>query len=231
MEHTVIQIFSNQWWIYTSITCFLIVFALLISKKIKKDNLVKYFKYFGYLILIQILFTQIYLFYVHQTWSFENSLPLSLCRASIIFAALALINKKIFFVEWSVYLGISGGIQSILTPDLSFGNTSYIIFDYYFVHGLLLFVPIFLIYIYKFKLEKFSSLKAILYGNIMMLIVFPLNYIFNSNYMYLKIKPTVSNPLLFGGWPWYIFGFEIVGIVSILIMDCVFRLIPKYLKL
>jgi hypothetical integral membrane protein (TIGR02206 family) len=154
---------------------------------------------------------------------------LSLCRASIILSALALITRKPFFIIRAVYLGISGGIQSILTPDFSYGNSTYITIDYYFVHGIMIFIPIFLIYIMKFRLSKFSSLKALLYGNIMLAIIFPLNFLIGSNYMYLKEKPLVDNILLVGNRPRYIMAFEVAAIIHIVIMDIIFRIIPNYL--
>ena len=35
--------------------------------------------------------------------------------------------------------------------------------------------------------------------------------------MYLAEKPLVNNPMVVGEWPWYILGFEIPGLVHILI--------------
>ena len=35
--------------------------------------------------------------------------------------------------------------------------------------------------------------------------------------MYLAEKPLVNNPMVVGEWPWYILGFEILGLVHILI--------------
>ena len=120
--------------------------------------------------------------------------------------------------------------MSILTPDLSYGISSYAIFDYYFVHGMLICIPILLVYILDIRLDKKSAIWAFIYGNIMLILVFPLDFLINANYMYLRIKPEVKNILLIGNWPWYIIGFEIAGILLILIMDVLFRIIPKYYR-
>ncbi|MEI7563711.1 MAG: hypothetical protein WCJ39_09070, partial [bacterium] len=77
--------------------------------------------------------------------------------------------------------------------------------------------------------KKFSSLKAFLYGNIMLAIIFPLNFLIGSNYMYLKERPLVDNILLVGNWPWYIIGFEVAAIIHMVIMDVIFRIVPNYL--
>ena len=106
----------------------------------------------------------------------------------------------------------------------------YTLCDYYFVHGMLIFIPILLIYLLGIKLGKSSSIKAFIYGNVMLLLVFLIDFMINANYMYLRIKPDVNNPLLVGNWPWYIIGFEIAGIVHIVIMDLIFRIIPRHFQ-
>ena len=81
----------------------------------------------------------------------------------------------------------------------------------------------------KFRLEKFSSIKAFLYGNLLLAVIFPLNFMIGSNYMYLREKPLVDNILLVGNRPWYIIAFEVAAIIHILMMDIIFRIIPNYL--
>jgi hypothetical integral membrane protein (TIGR02206 family) len=129
---------------------------------------------------------------------------------------------------WASYLGVSGGLISILTPDLSYGLSTFTLIDYYFVHGMLIFIPILLIYFLGMRLDKASALKAFIYGNLMLLMIYPIDFLINANYMYLRIKPEVNNPLLIGNWPWYIIGFEIAGILFIVIMDVIFRIAPQY---
>ncbi len=55
------------------------------------------------------------------------------------------------------------------------------------------------------------------------LVIAALNYILNSNYMFLCQKPLANNPLIIGEWPWYILGFEIAGIIHILLFYMGFR--------
>jgi uncharacterized membrane protein YwaF len=93
---------------------------------------------------------------------------------------------------------------------------------------MLIFIPILLIYFLGMRLDKASALKAFIYGNLMLLMIYPIDFLINANYMYLRIKPEVNNPLLIGNWPWYIIGFEIAGILFIVIMDVIFRIAPQY---
>jgi hypothetical integral membrane protein (TIGR02206 family) len=221
---------STLWYVTVAATALSITGLTYLCSKMSKDKLCDLSTKLGYFIVAQIIFTNIYLWVVQNSWTLQNNLPLSLCRASIILSAFALITKKDSLVIWASYLGISGGLQSILTPDLSYGLSAYTLFDYYFVHTILIFIPILLIYLLGIKLDKSSSIKAFIYGNAMLLLIFPINFLINANYMYLRIKPEVNNPLLIGNWPWYIIGFEIAGIVHIAIMDVIFRIVPNYCK-
>ena len=220
---------SSLWYATVLATVLSIAVLIYSCSKLSRDKLIGLAKILGYFILCQIIFTNIYLG-MQGSWTLQNNLPLSLCRASIILSALALITKNDCLVIWAAYLGISGGIQSILTPDLSYGMSPYTLCDYYFVHGMLIFIPILLIYLLGIKLGKSSSIKAFIYGNVMLLLVFLIDFMINANYMYLRIKPDVNNPLLVGNWPWYIIGFEIAGIVHIVIMDLIFRIIPRHFQ-
>jgi uncharacterized membrane protein YwaF len=52
---------------------------------------------------------------------------------------------------------------------------------------------------------------------VLILFIGTANYLIGSNYMYLAERPLVNNPMIIGDWPWYILGFEFIGIVHILI--------------
>ena len=50
------------------------------------------------------------------------------------------------------------------------------------------------------------------------------NFALDSNYMYLAEKPLVNNPMIIGEWPWYILGFEILGLLHIYIFFRLYKL-------
>jgi len=64
-----------------------------------------------------------------------------------------------------------------------------------------------------YELRKFSWLKMLIYLNILVAIVMPLNFQINSNYMYLAYAPGVDNPLIIGDWPYYILYWEIIVVI------------------
>ena len=50
-----------------------------------------------------------------------------------------------------------------------------------------------------------------------------------ANYMYLCEKPPVSNPMLIGEWPMYIFSLEIIGLMIFAVLLIPFE-VRKYFK-
>lgn len=228
MEHLkIIPLTMDWWWGLISAIIFICLGIIAVKKspnRIRQSLL----NTLGIILLVEVVITHIYLLFFQGTWSLQDSLPLHLCRISVIIAGLALISKNQKLYEWSVYLGLPGGLHSILTPELTQGNSGWMMFDYYFTHSMLLFTPIILTFFNERKPQRNAILNAFIYVNLLVIIVFPLNYILNSNYMYLAQKPIAKNPFLIGKWPWYILGLELAGILHMFIMDAVFRVLPKY---
>ena len=68
------------------------------------------------------------------------------------------------------------------------------------------------------KLPKFSWFKIWIHLNILMAIIMPINFLLDSNYMYVNAAPEVSNPLVIGEWPYYLLIWEpLVMIITYLI--------------
>mgnify|MGYP000625046896 CR=1 FL=1 len=44
-------------------------------------------------------------------------------------------------------------------------------------------------------------------------IIGTINWLLDSNYLYLCDKPIVNNPLIVGDWPWYIVFLEIIALI------------------
>ena len=74
-------------------------------------------------------------------------------------------------------------------------------------------LPIFMFKNLGYELSNYSWLKVVLYLNILLAIVMPLNFIIDSNYMYLAYVPDVGNPLIIGDWPYYILFWEIFLVI------------------
>ena len=94
-------------------------------------------------------------------------------------------------------------------------------FDFYFVHAGMLLVPLYLTLIMKMKPRTRAWIHTFYRLQIPVVFIFPLNFIINSNYMYLKAKPIVENPLVIGEWPYYILLLELITLLHIYIIHLI----------
>jgi hypothetical integral membrane protein (TIGR02206 family) len=148
-------------------------------------------------------------------WNISDNLPLHLCSISNLISCFILFipkNKRLF--EFLFYAGIIGAFQAFLTPQINnFDGSTYEYLEYYLSHGGILLLPLYMFKNLGFKLSKFSWLRVVGYLNILLMIIMPLNFLIDANYMYLARKPDVYNPLVIGEWPYYIVFWEIILVV------------------
>ena len=62
-------------------------------------------------------------------------LPLQLCDAAILIAALALWTRHRLLAEVTYFWGLAGTVQALLTPELPQHFPTYPYFQYYIAHG------------------------------------------------------------------------------------------------
>ena len=114
--------------------------------------------------------------------------------------------------------------MAILTPQMNYfdGSLRYYL-NFYVSHSLLICMPIFYYMHLDLKLPRLSWFRLWVNLNIILAIIMPLNFLINSNYLYLAQPPEVSNPLVIGEWPYYIMLWE----VFILIVAYIVYIITK----
>jgi len=226
-----IDFFSEEWIRNATITTFLIVLYFFSLSKVKNENLELFLKVSALVILGMTLTHDIILLY-SGSWTLIEDLPLHLCDVSaIICCIIFFVKKKQLLFEFLFYCGIIGGLISILTPQITLydGNYFYYIM-FYFKHASIIVIPIAIMYRMKMKLREYSWLKAFTGINILLAIVMPVNAALGSNYLYVAKPPIVKNPLILGtgqntilGLPDYVFGFEIILLILLLIFYAIFK--------
>ncbi|MGB0274253.1 MAG: TIGR02206 family membrane protein [Flavobacteriaceae bacterium] len=210
----IIEFLSNEW-IRNSIFTFLgILIYLFIGKRLSPKTSLHYAKLIS-VVLITTTVMGHFRNIMNGYWNISDNLPFHLCGISNLIACFILFipkNNRLF--EFLYYAGILGAIQALLTPQINnFDGSSYEYFEYYFSHAGILLLPIYMFKNLDYRLTSFSWLKIVLYLNILVIIVMPLNFIIDSNYMYLAHKPNVNNPFVIGEWPYYILFWEIIVVV------------------
>ncbi len=217
IEHHLIQPLSSTWWIGLLSSIVVISFLLIFYKKKEVDKKAQFLKFLGFSFIIAFLISNSIGIY-NGTWNIQDNLPLHLCRISFIISIIVLFTRKQWMYEWVLFLAIPSGLHSMLTPELTKGVSDWFYFEYYLVHAGLIFVPLFLTIVMGMKTRVDAWWKTLLRVQIPVVLIMPFNFLIDSNYMFLKAKPLVDNPLLIGEWPTYIIFLELIMVVHVFII-------------
>ena len=208
-EDYVISFLSSEWNFNTLFSSIYIISFLLIGFKLNEPYKLLFAKSLSCLLIIFFFIFHILHFY-QGTWSINTRLPLHLCAISHLIACLILfVPRQQILFEILFYCGIVGGLQAILTPLIDeYTGGRFFYFDYYFSHSSIIAFPLYLYYVLKMKLTKYSWLKTFVFLNVLMILIMPLNFLIDSNFMYLSEPPNINHPLVSGEWPYYIIKWE-----------------------
>jgi len=189
--------------------------------KIFKLNTDKFAKISGYFILIE-KFIELTYRYIVFNEPFLDLLPFNMCNYTLVLAAFMMIfrSKKLFNL---VYFWSIGAVLAIMTPDIRVAFPNYSNISFFVTHYYIYFAVFYGLKYFKFNITFDALKKSYIYINGIMLVLFPLNFLLNTNYMFLKKKP-VSSPMDFlGPWPYYIVSLEVVMIILFTLMYLPFR--------
>jgi hypothetical integral membrane protein (TIGR02206 family) len=220
--HILVEILSPLWWKGILITFVLIGLVLYLAMKLNKQSQRILSVALGVCFLSGAILIHPYLLHLGK-WSVKTSMPLHMCTFSAIISGWMMIKPKQWGFEILVYWGIPGGIHSIITPEFIHGMEGLLIPEYYFLHGNIVLAPLYLLLINKMQLSKRSWWSYFLYTQLCIPFIGSINWLFNSNYMYLVEKPMADNPFIIGDWPWYILLLEIVIILHFILIYIIFR--------
>ena len=161
--------------------------------------------------------------------------PIHMCSLSGFFIGIFLLTKKRLFFEIAFFWGIGGGINALITPDvtLTFPDPKYVLF--FLGHGLLI-VNIGYACIALNNRPTFKSVKN---GILFSLAVLPVIYIINlllgppANYWYLGAKPTEGQSIMdfFPDPPLHIPLLIIIGAFLFLLIYSPYWAYDKFKKL
>lgn len=153
-------------------------------------------------------------------------LPLHLCGAVLVLAIVMLWRRSYGLYEVVYFWGIGGLTAAMLTPDIpySFPHPLFIVF--FTGHGLELLAIFYATFVYGFAPRLQSIGKAFAALVVYAAVIFPVNQLLGSNYLYLARKPAQASPIDFlGPWPWYIAGLAVLTLVI-----CVLAWLPFGLR-
>mgnify|MGYP001261602611 FL=1 len=213
---SIIEPFSYIWWVGIIISVLSIIIIIQLGIRIPPDQRKILMYSIGFLLILVEVIQQIYL-YGLDLWALDTSLPIHLCGISGILAGVIFFRPKQIGFEFLALMGTAGALHGILTPQLNHGYIPFLIYKYYISHAGIILVPLFLAIVQGFRIKILAWLRVAILCQILVIFLAIVNYVVGANYMYLSEKPLVNNPMIIGEWPWYILGFELIGVIHILV--------------
>lgn len=223
IEHIPIPIFSTPWWIGILSAIAVVFLILKLYKRIPAKRQDVFAKLLGWVLIVIFVVSNVISF-ENGSWNLQDNLPFQICYISYLIGIVLLFTKKQWMFEWMYFIGIIGGVYALLTPILTIGNSSWFYFEFYFLHSSIILIPLVLLTGKGMKIRVDSWWKTMLRLQIPILILLPLNYILDANYMFLAEKPIVDNPFLIGEWPFYLI---IIDIITLLHIVVIYKLTPE----
>ncbi len=157
-------------------------------------------------------------------WSVQNDVPLHLCGAMAWVTIYGLWTRHPWVLRVMYFLGVAGAVQALLTPDAEFGAMHFTFFESVGSHGAVVIAGAWAATVEGYRPARRDPWIAFGLLNLYAVVVFPINRLLGSNYLYLIEKPAGPTILdFFPGWPWYVLLLEPVAIGLLLALRLPFR--------
>jgi hypothetical integral membrane protein (TIGR02206 family) len=160
----------------------------------------------------------------HRQLTFPAHLPLELCDLTLYLTLIALFTLSPTVFEFAYYFALAGSAMALLTPDLWEPFPSVATVQFFVGHGLVVAAILYLVGSRLARPRRRSVIRAMLVLNAWAAFDGAFDWIFKTNYMYLRAKPAQASLLnLLGAWPWYIVFTEGVALGLFLLLYLPFR--------
>jgi len=157
------------------------------------------------------------------SWSAKTSLPLALCNAGVVIAAVACWWRIALLVELTYFWGLAGTLQGLITPDLNVGFPHLVFFEYVAGHMGIVIAALFLVVGMGIVPRPGSILRVFTVTAAYTAVVGLVDALTGSNYMFLRRPPAEWTLLrLLGPWPWYLASAAVVALVLFTLLDAPF---------
>lgn len=165
---------------------------------------------------------KLYYFIVIADLGWRTNLPLHLCRINELLCAVMLVTRSYRIFEVSYFLAMAGSISAMLTPALAvdFPAPEFVLF--FAGHALAVLAVVYAIFAFGFRPRLRSLFITLAATAAYAALIAPLNYVLDSNYLYLRAQPQPATVLaLFGPWPYYL-----IALFSLAVVACALAYAP-----
>ncbi|WP_432408509.1 TIGR02206 family membrane protein [Wukongibacter sp. M2B1] len=214
-----IHLFSRDHIIALNSIVFIIILMFAAKDSLKKHRIRRIVgRGLAVLLFLQSFFQHFW--YIERgMFTLRESLPLYLCRISVILCIFMIIKESYSIFQIVYFWGLGGATQALLTPDtggFSFPHWNYI--QFFIGHGGIIVAIFFMMIAYGYR-PTLDSLKITFkWSYIYLFIVGCVNYLVDGNYSYLRAKPQASSVLDYlPPYPYYI-PIIIAGLFTIFVI-------------
>lgn len=172
------------------------------------------------------------IWYVSQgVWNTQTSLPLELCSVTLLLAIVMLFTKSRLLYSIVFFAGITGALQAILTPSLDYAYPHFRFLQFFIAHIAIILSALYMTWAENYKPTWKSIGVAILFLNILAIVIGIINYALGSNYMFLMRKPLTPSILdLLGPHPYYLLSEQGIALLFFTLLHLLFFVLPVWLK-
>ena len=157
-------------------------------------------------------------------WTLASSLPLELCSISLLVTISLLWTGNKHLIDFVFFAGIGGAIQAMATPVLDIGFPHFRFFHFFYTHIGIILTAFYFTWMKGYRPTFKGVIKTMLALNLLLPLLFVVNYLFQGNYMFLREKPYNGSLLDFlGPYPWYILSLEGVALIMFTSLWLIFR--------
>lgn len=153
-------------------------------------------------------------------WTISTMLPLHICSVMVWLSGFMLVFKNYRIYEFAYFIGIGGALQAVLTPDAGiYGFPHFRAFQTFVAHGMIITSAIYMTTVEGLRPTWKSMLRVIVGLNIYAAIIFPVNLLLKTDYLFINSKPPTASLLdILPPWPYYIFFMELIGFAIFIIL-------------
>ena len=180
------------------------------------------------LLVINEIVVYIYTLTVHGSGEFlKEKLPLHLCGVGLYLTSYVLIRPRQLLYEFAFFLGLSGTLQAIITPNFSEDPTLFHFTQFFITHCGIVVGVLFATWAMRMRPRLRGVLYTWLAANVLVAVAGLANWLGGWNYMFLCAKPDGHSPFFFVPWPWYLLVLEPVALLMFYVFYVPFPLCDR----